>query len=1075
MKQFIKLKQTLFKIIDKSNCFQKFNNYLKTKQDFSISGLEGSFFSFFISNFFQNNTNNILIISKNENEAEQVRDDLDFILGVDKIAFLPDQISTSNKEENNIYSFFLNDVLTKITNNKKNIFITTEQGLEAEFPNYSFIAQNSHVLKINKEIERENLENYLFEFGYKREDMVLYPKDFCVKGSIIDFFPPDKNHPIRVEFFDNIIESIRVFDIEDQISINFLEKYILTPPADSKLAINHSTKLYDLLNQESIIFTHNIEIKDQNLHNNLEKFKKIQNIDLYNSEVDFNSIPHIIPKSNFKTLKTNLKNLLEKNNKNIFIVGSTNEQINKLDNILGLDKIQYIIGNISGGFELFGENIIVIPEYEIFLKERQSRSFRTLPKDFNVEKFDLDKVEDGDKMVHEDFGIGEFERMEIVKAFGAEKECLVLKFAGDSRVYVPMDKISKVKKYKASDGVSPKLTKLNTGEWERKKLKTKKSLEKITKELMELYAQRIQAKGYAFDPDDEMQMEMEMEFPWEETPDQLQATEEIKKDMESEKPMDRLLCGDVGFGKTEVAIRAAFKAITNSKQAAILVPTTILTDQHYKSFKDRLKNYPVNIEKLSRFVPLKKQKEVIENIKNGRVDIVISTTKILSKDIKFNNLGLLIVDEEHQFGVKQKEHIKTLSKNVDILSLTATPIPRTLHFSLIGARDFSQINTPPKFRLPIITEIIRFKDEIIKRAINREIQRNGQIYFVHNEIKSIQPMALKLMELFPDLKISYVHGRMKEQELEPIMNDFINQKIDILVTTSIIESGIDIPNVNTIFINKASNFGLAQLYQLRGRVGRTNKRAYCYLITPGISKMKIDAIKRLKTIKRYTSLGSGYTIAMRDLEIRGSGNVFGIEQAGNIQSIGYDLYIQMLQTVMKELKENQFNIDMVEEILNQENTKVNTDIIYPKAAYFSINYIEVQSIRLNFYKRLADAKTIEEINKMNNELIDRFGKPDLQGRRLIEISKIKIFAEQIGVRRISYIDNEIKIEFDKNNIFGEDSTKLFIEISEILKEINTEYKFMPTENFTIILKVKDNQELEVSKQFLYIVERKFNL
>ena len=1073
VKQFKELNSQLNQILEQSPVYQNFISKFQKKESFSISGLEGTFFSIFIANIYNNENRDILILCKNENESEKIRDDLDFIIGVDHIAFLPDHVETNIKEENQIFSFFLNDVLTKITGNQKSIFITTNEGLKSEFPNNNFIAQNSYILKIKKEIEREDFEDILIEFGYKREDMVLYPKDFCVKGSIIDFFPPDKTHPVRIEFFDNTIESIRVFDIEDQISIEHLEKYILTPPADSKIAKQNSTDLFSLMKTNLLIIQNNIDQFDENLFDKMSKYQKISNFDLFDSEFNFSSNPYDIPKNNFKGLKSHIKKLLEIDSKKISIIGNTQDQINKIDRILDFPQINYVVGNISGGFELSDENIIVIPEYEIFLKERQSRSFRNLPKDFNVEKFDIDKVEHGDKMVHEDFGIGEFERMEIVNAFGAEKECVVLKFAEDSRVYVPMDKISKVKKYKSGDGLEPTLTKLNTGEWERKKLRTKKSLEKITRELMELYAQRIQASGHAFEPDSEMQMEMEMEFPWEETPGQTTATIEIKQDMESEKPMDRLLCGDVGFGKTEVAIRAAFKAVTNSKQVAVLVPTTILSDQHYKSFNDRLEQYPVTVEKLSRFVKPKKQKEVVKKLEEGTVDIVISTSRILSKDIKFNNLGLLIIDEEHQFGVKQKEHIKSLAKNVDILSLTATPIPRTLHFSLIGARDFSQINTPPKFRLPIITEIIRFKEETVRKAIQREIDRNGQVYFVHNEIKSIQQIAIKLMDMFPDLQINWVHGQLKEQELEPIMNDFINQKIDILVTTAIIESGIDIPNVNTIFINNSNRFGLAQLYQLRGRVGRTNRRAYCYLITPGISKLKTDAVKRLKTIKRYTSLGSGYSIAMRDLEIRGSGNVFGVEQKGNIQSIGYDLYIKMLQTVMKELKEKDFNEQAIDEILNQEE-KILTDIIYSKAAFFSKEYIEVQSLRLNFYKRLANIEKYEDIDNLKKELVDRFGEPDLQVNRLFKITKIKYFAEQIGIKRITFSNDEIKFEFDKRNVLGDDNQKIFISITRICEDLEIELRFIPDDNLKFVLKISNN-ELEIAKQFLDKLNLKFNL
>ncbi len=1070
VKQFKLLKNKISEYLKNHSNYTPFYNHLLKGKDIQLSGVEGSFLSFFIEDLYQNIDRDILLLCKDEMDAENLRDDLDYILGVAHIGFLPEQVGTTNKSDNNIFSFFTNDVLDKINSNKQKIYITTEEGLKLELPDNNFITNNHCILKIDKEIEREDLEDILHEFVYSREDMVIYPKDYCVKGSIIDFFPPSKSNPIRVEFFDNTIESIRMFDIEDQKSIEKIDKFILLPPADSKT--QKKTILINLLKSNSLIVKHNLDTLTPQNEKLIQNFQKVESSELFNSNLHFNSTLYNTPKKDFKGLKSNIKNLLEEDKKQISVVGNTKEQVEKLKKILEIDDIEYYIGNISRGFELTNQNFLVIPEYEIFLKERQSRSFRNLPKDFNVEKFDIEKVDNGDKMVHEDYGIGAFEGMEIVNAFGSEKECIKLQYANNANIYVPMDKIFKVKKYKAGEGVEPKLTKLNTGEWERKKLKTRKSLEKVTRELMELYAKRIETNGFSYDSDNKMQMEMEMEFPYEETPDQIRVTQEIKEDMESKKPMDRLLCGDVGFGKTEIAIRAAFKAVSNSKQVAILVPTTILTDQHYKSFYDRLGKYPVNIEKLSRFINRKKQKTILQDLEKGNVDIVISTIRILSKDIKFNNLGLLIVDEEHQFGVKQKEHIKQLSKNIDILSLTATPIPRTLHFSMIGARDFSQINTPPKFRLPIITEIIRFKEATIKKAIDREIRRNGQVYFVHNEIKSIKNITGKLMELYPDLRIDYVHGRMKEQVLEPKMNAFINHKVDILVTTAIIESGIDIPNVNTIFINNANRFGLAQLYQLRGRVGRTNRRAYCFLITPGISRLKRDSVKRLKTIKRYTSLGSGYSIALRDLEIRGAGNVFGIEQAGNIQSIGYDLYIKMLQKVMKEIKDKEFNKKVVDEILEKEEQTV--DIVYPKAAYFSDNYIDVQSLLLNFYKRFSQITNYNEINELNNELIDRFGKPDKQGQRLIEITKIKFLAEQIGIKRITYTDEDIKIEFGENHKLGDDTSKIFQKIMTISKEMGVHYRFLPDKNLKVMLSI-NKRELEHTKQFLDILTQEFNL
>ncbi|MCF7885688.1 MAG: DEAD/DEAH box helicase, partial [Candidatus Marinimicrobia bacterium] len=607
-----------------------------------------------------------------------------------------------------------------------------------------------------------------------------------------------------------------------------------------------------------------------------------------------------------------------------------------------------------------------------------------------------------------------------------------------------------------------------------KKSKTKESAEKIVDELITLYSVRQNSSGYSFSSDDELQIEMESEFPHQETPDQIIATEEIKSDMESNKPMDRLLCGDVGFGKTEVAIRAAFKAILDNKQVAILVPTTILADQHYNSFKNRLQKYPIIIEKLSRFVSKKNQKDILSALEKGKLDIIIGTHRLLSNDVSFDDLGLLIIDEEHRFGVKKKEKIKNIKKHVDVLSLTATPIPRTLQFSLIGARDFSQINTPPKYRLPIITEIINFDENFIKERIQFELNRSGQVYFVHNRVKTIKSVTARLKSIISDARIDFAHGQMSETKLERVIDDFINQKVDVLVTTTIIESGIDISNVNTMFIDKAHNFGLAQLYQLRGRVGRSNRRAFCYLIAPKMKNLNAGAVKRLNTIKRYTSLGSGYNIALSDMEIRGAGNLFGVEQSGNIQKIGYDLYVKILQDTFKDRKDEISDAIKTERSKKDSIQNINVKIISPYSIYIPDDYIESQKIRLDFYKRISEAGTINSLKNLRSEIKDRFGKLPVETINLFRTSRLKINSNKANISKI-VIKNKGKCElrFRKDSLV-DNINRFLLEVRKTCNKMDISYKFKPTEKLVLILNFNKDDILEHLNNYLLELIDKIN-
>jgi transcription-repair coupling factor (superfamily II helicase) len=624
----------------------------------------------------------------------------------------------------------------------------------------------------------------------------------------------------------------------------------------------------------------------------------------------------------------------------------------------------------------------------------------------------LNKISIGDVVVHEDYGIGKFVGLQKIAVGGIQQECLKIKYKDEDSLYLNVDKLHYLEKFSGQEGITPVLSKLGTAEWEKAKQKTKKSIKNIAKDLIKLYAERKKRKGIEFSSDSVWQHEMEASFVYEETEDQLTATKQVKTDMENSEPMDRLLCGDVGFGKTEVAVRASFKVVNNGKQVAVLVPTTILAEQHYKTFTDRLGYYPVDVAVLSRFKTRTEQKKTVELLKTGKIDIVIGTHRLISKDIEFKDLGLLIIDEEQRFGVRHKEKLKMLKKEVDILSMTATPIPRTLHLSLMGVRDFSTINTPPKNRLPIITEIIKFDEELVRDAIYREVDRGGQVYFVHNRVQTIEKAADRLRQIAPGIKFEVAHGQLDERKLEDIMFRFLKKEFDVLVCTMIIEAGLDIANVNTILIDRADKFGLAQLYQLRGRVGRSDTQAYAYLIIPGWKSLTNEAVKRLKTISEHTELGAGFQIAMNDLEIRGAGNVFGAEQSGFVNSIGYEMYQKILDQAVSELKAEIIPEYRDERLIDKlREIKLDIDI----EAFFPEYYIENKEERVNIYKRLSDLTRIDRISNIEVELIDRFGKIPEEGINLLILLKIKLLAQKLNISYLKFDNNKIFIKFFFNN------------------------------------------------------------
>ena len=685
-----------------------------------------------------------------------------------------------------------------------------------------------------------------------------------------------------------------------------------------------------------------------------------------------------------------------------FILCDNVGQAERLEEIVPGDdaRVTIGIGLLSQGFVFPDANLQVLTDHEIFGRYRRRPRYPRFKGEGPVESYRALSL--GDFVVHIDHGIGRYGGVERLVVDGRETECLLINYQGGDRLYVPIEQLDLLQKYIGKDSEPPSLSKLGGASWERVKARTKKAIKQMAEELIKLYALRQARPGFAFSQDTRWQRELESSFIYDDTPDQVRTTDEIKSDMQTDKPMDRLICGDVGYGKTEVAVRAAFKAVQDGKQVALLVPTTVLAQQHHQTFRERLADYPVNVEMLSRFRTRKEQKAVVEELKNGQVDIVIGTHRLLQKDIEFSDLGLVVIDEEQRFGVAHKERFKHLRATVDVLTLTATPIPRTLHMALLGARDMSIIDTPPLGRLPVDTELVKFDEEVVISAILRELDRGGQVFFVHNRVETIDTVAAHLMGLLPNVRFAVAHGQMKERSLERVMLDFIDRKYDVLVSTMIVESGLDIPNVNTIVVNRAETLGLAQLYQLRGRVGRSKHRAYAYFLVPKKRRLTDVQRKRLRALTEFTELGSGLKVAMRDLEIRGCGNILGPEQSGYVAEIGFDLYVKLLEEAVKELKG--------EPIEARIATRIETDI----PAYIPETYVEDEKQRVIFYKKLVEARSLEEVADLEQELLDRFGCVPYEGLNLLEFQRLRILGAKAGIERVAVKSSTIFLEAGKD-------------------------------------------------------------
>ena len=969
---------------------------------------------------------------------------------------------------------------------KKVIIITYPEAIIEKVIDRSSLNKQCISLHKEEQIDLDFLNEMLIELQFEKVDYVYEPGQFAIRGGILDVYSFGHEYPFRVEFFGDDIESIREFDPENQLSIHTHQKIKIIPNINhNKIAIKRISFL-EHLPKKMFIWGVELEVAETKMKKGFETanqvYEKIEDksslllpIEMYLSPLDFNqkisqfvniqsgnlsnqlrsidfaSLPQPSFNKNFEFLVEKLKQWKE-NDYIVFICAEQESQLNRLKHIFNeLDQHElcsFVQLGIHEGFIDNKNKKVVFTDHQIFERYHRFSIKKTIKK--AKESFTLKEVYNlnkGDFVVHIDHGIGEFSGLEKIDVQGKTQEAIRLLYKGGDILYVSIHSLHRITKYANKEGTAPVLNKLGSGAWAMAKQKAKKKIKEVAYDLIQLYAKRKMQHGFSFQPDSYLQNELEASFIYEDTPDQLKATNDVKVDMESISPMDRLICGDVGFGKTEIAIRAAFKAVADNKQVAILAPTTVLVFQHFKTFSERLKDFPCHIDYLNRFKSTKKTKQTIQDLKNGKTDIIIGTHRLIGKDINFKDLGLLIIDEEQKFGVGVKDQLKNLKVNVDTLTLTATPIPRTLQFSLMNARDLSIINTPPSNRFPVETTVQTFSEDTIRDAISYEIDRSGQVFFIHNRVQNIEEIRHMIERLCPHVRVAVGHGQMEGKKLEAVILDFMNGMYDVLVATTIVESGIDIPNANTIIINNANHFGLSDLHQLRGRVGRSNKKAFAYLFTPPPQHLSSEARKRLHAIEQFSELGSGFNIAMRDLDIRGAGDLLGANQSGFINDVGFETYQKILDEAILELKENEFKDIFKEELEHKEfvtDCALETDfsLVIPD------DYVNEIHERLSLYKKLDTLDTFDEINQFKMELKDRFGDIPEKTQELIKTIPLRNYAKKIGFEKLIIKNNKLVGKFISNNESYFNSAQFSGVLSYVQKHKNN-----------IQLKEKNNQLL----------------
>ena len=1036
-------KQNIVNQYQKSaNVSQLIKALQQDKNHFQITNLVGSSLSFVISETFKKSEKPYLLIFNDKEEAAYYLNDLEQLLGEKNVLFYPGSYRRPYQieETDNANVLLRSEVLNRINSRKKPaIIVTYPTALFEKVVTKKELEKNTLKVAVGENLSLDFVNEILFEYKFTRVDFVTEPGDFSVRGGIIDVFSFSNDEPYRIEFFGDEIDSIRTFDVETQLSKEKLKKMAIMPNVENKNLQESRESFLKYISPETVIFAKNIDLISGQLDKFYSKaeeaFADVSNdvkhakpeelfcdgtfiknqlqdfslVDFGNSisnekvEIAFKTKPQPSFNKQFNLLIDDLNEHYKAGFTN-YIFCANEQQAKRFHDIFddADQEVHYetLVFPLYQGFVDIEQKLVCYTDHEIFERYHKFRLKNGYAKKQAITLQELNKLEIGDYVTHMDHGIGKFGGLQKIDVQGKKQEAIKLMYGERDILYVSIHSLHKISKFNGKDGKAPKIYKLGSGAWKKIKQKTKARVKHIAFNLIQLYAKRKLEKGFAFGPDTHIQHELEGSFMYEDTPDQFTATQDVKNDMEKEQPMDRLVCGDVGFGKTEVAVRAAFKAVDNGKQVAILVPTTILAFQHYQTFTERLKDFPIKIDYLNRFRTAKQKSEAINGVNDGSIDIIIGTHQLTNKKLQFKDLGLLIIDEEQKFGVAVKDKLKTLKENVDTLTLTATPIPRTLQFSLMAARDLSVIKTPPPNRHPIDTNVIRFSEETIRDAISYEISRGGQVFFIHNRIENIKEVAGLIQRLVPSAKIGIGHGQMEGKKLEGLMLGFMNNEFDVLVSTTIVESGLDVPNANTIFINNANNFGLSDLHQMRGRVGRSNKKAFCYFITPPFHMMTDDARKRIEALVLFSDLGSGISIAMKDLEIRGAGDLLGGEQSGFINDIGFDTYQKILQEAIEELKENEFKELYPTDTLKPKEYVKEVTIDTDFEILFPDNYINSITERLSLYSKLSNLETEEELQIFETEIIDRFGKIPKQVEDLLNSVRIKWIAKGLGLEKV---------------------------------------------------------------------------
>ncbi len=1073
----------------------------------TLTNLRGSSINFIGTAVWQLSDANHVFILNDREEAAYFHNDLEHLTGALDICYFPDSFKKagSYNELNASHVMLRTEALTKFSKKetRKKVLVTYPEALFEKVVNPNTLSGNMISIKVGENLAIDELLQGFVKLGFRKEDFVYEPGQFAMRGGILDIYSFGNEHPYRIELFGNEVDSIRLFNPETQLSERKLLQVSIIPNVETRFETTEKISLLDFLPENTVIWAKDFDFT-------LGKLGKMETELPDVIELDDVAIDHEeswlkkLTKEDFETTETWLPALRQRhliewyNNSLAKLTGdevtaalqfATEEQpvFNRQFNLL-IEDLQRRIGQkyeafifaenpkqterlrsifedlnaninfipipraISNGFVDHEKKILCYTDHQIFQRYHKYNVKQAYTKGKAITMRALRELQPGDFVTHIDHGVGVYSGLQKIDVNGNMQEAVRIIYRDNDVLYVNINSLHKISKYTGKEGTKPKVNKLGSEAWQKLKNKTKKQVKDIATDLIKLYARRKASSGFTFTPDSYLQTELEASFFYEDTPDQSKATADVKRDMEAPSPMDRLVCGDVGFGKTEVAIRAAFKAVADNKQVAVLVPTTILAFQHYQTFKERLADFPCTVDYLNRFKSAKEKTETLKKLAEGKIDIIIGTHGILGKNVKFKDLGLLVIDEEQKFGVAAKEKLRELRANVDTLTLTATPIPRTLQFSLMNARDLSIMNTPPPNRQPVQTEVMVFDEYAIRDALYYETERGGQVYFIHNRVQSLPEMVTLLRNLCPDLHIGMAHGQLEGHKLEKALLDFIEQRYDVLCCTNIVESGVDIPNANTIIINNAHQFGLSDLHQLRGRVGRSNKKAFCYLIAPPKSTLPDDSRKRLETLEQFNELGSGFQIAMRDLDIRGAGNLLGGEQSGFIAEIGFEMYQKILAEAIRELKRTDFKDVFAEELERKKDFVADCTIDTDLEILIPESYVDNITERLSLYTQLDDLEEDAELEQFATELTDRFGPIPPQVQELLTTISSRWLAKELGFEKLILKNKQLRLYFisDPDSAYFESATFNAI-LDFIQKSVNNARLKQAGKNFMLVV------------------------